>query len=276
MIEPDTNFPNAHILIAEDEDGTRMALVRALQLLGYAIDGVANGAEAVKQLASAPYDLLLLDLKMPEMDGVQVMDVLQHAYPELSVIILTANPTLDSAIAAVKAGAIDYLLKPQSISSIEAAIQRALQRQKVEQQRQHLIGVMKGALESLQTAGTVHLPQEEQPESGREPGLYLDLEQRQVTLYAYDGEQNHFPRLTAELTEHQAAILNCFIHHPRKALTNTELASLALGYNGLSEREAENIIRPHILRLRRKIEEDPTHPHIILSIRGKGYLYSPL
>ena len=65
------------------------------------------------------------------------------------------------------------------------------------------------------------------------------------------------------------------VQHPHKVLSNLEISREALGYQNLTEIEAERIIRPHILKLRRKIEADPHNPRLIRSIRGKGYLFSP-
>ena len=78
------------------------------------------------------------------------MDVVREQYPDLQVIILTAYATLDSAITAVKTGAVDYLLKPQRIAQIEEAVQRALKRRLVQDQRQHLIDIIGDAMRTLQ------------------------------------------------------------------------------------------------------------------------------
>lgn len=265
-----SNLP-VRILVVDDEDSTRTVLLRALNLLGYQSEGAGNGRQALERLRSAPFDLMLLDLRMPEMDGVQVMDVVRREYPTLSVIVLTAHATLDSAITAVKAGAVDYLLKPQSISDIQAAIQRALKRTSAERQRQHLIDVIGGALHALQTEdeNTFTLPH--LPAQNANNNITFDPELRRLTIRT----ETRPATLEVELTSHQADILSYMFQHPQKALTSQEIANKALGYNDLSEIEAERIVRPHILRLRRKIEIDPANPRLIRSVRGKGYLFSP-
>ena len=263
--------PKPRILIVEDEATTRKAITQALNLMGYQADGVASGSEALDKLSTAPYDLMLLDLRMPKMDGVEVMKRGREAHSDLLVIVLTAHATLESAIAAVRSGAADYLLKPCSIREIEAAISRALRyRQKRLGKRQHLIRVMTEALEALQV--------EESPNSFSPPDrserflqcgpVSLDREKRLVVV-AGDGSGN----FDAELTENEGALLAYLMQQADTVLSCGKLAQGALGYE-VSEREAEEIVRPHISRLRKKVEPDPSHPRLIRTIRGKGYLFS--
>ncbi len=258
----------ARVLIADDEENARLVLSRALELLGYQVEGVSDGRQAMQRLAAASYDVLLLDLRMPEVDGVQVMEYVRQSCPGLAVIVLTAHATLDSAITAVKAGVVDYLLKPQRIAEIEEAVQRALRRRSGERQRQRLIGVMEEALQKLQ-APEAWGPDGAEPVTRR--GLALDFEQRKLTIHPEDGGE---PRVV-ELTGDQAAILAFMAAHAGKALSNREIAGAALGYADLSEKEAERIVRPHILRLRRKIEPDPCQPAFLRTVRGVGYAFFP-
>jgi DNA-binding response OmpR family regulator len=86
---------------------------------------------------------------------------------------------------------------------------------------------------------------------------------------------NSSPHRTVELTVDQAAILTYFIHHPHHALSNREIAHAVLGYEHLDEIQSCSIVRPHVLRLRRKLEEDGDRPTILRTIRGAGYVFSP-
>jgi DNA-binding response OmpR family regulator len=265
------------ILVVDDEENTRIVLARALELLGYQLDSASDGKQALERLEQFDYDLILLDLKMPEMDGVQVMEYIRHERPDLPVIVLTAHATLESAIQAVKAGATDYLLKPQRIADIQEAIQNGLKRRVVRQQRERLIAVMQGALSALQEdeeeiSAPSGVPL---PHTIRAKSISLDPERRRVVIYSGDADESRVDELVADLTANQAAILSFMILHPQKVLTSLDLACDALGYRNLSEREAEGIVRPHIARLRRKIEADSSRPKLIRSVRGKGYLFSP-
>ncbi|RPI53666.1 MAG: response regulator, partial [Chloroflexi bacterium] len=164
-------IPKARILVVDDEPTTRRAVARALGLSGYEAESAASGEQALELLAARPYDLLLLDLRMPGMDGVEVMARAQERHPNLLIIVFTAHATVHSAVEAVRAGAVDYLLKPSTIRDIEAAVARALERQRERLRRQHLIQVMAEALAALQAeddldAGTPHLAGERFLRSG--------------------------------------------------------------------------------------------------------------
>ncbi|MGD1994232.1 MAG: response regulator transcription factor [Anaerolineae bacterium] len=263
--------PTPQILVVEDEAPTREALVRALDLVGYQVDGAASGVVALEKLESNHYDLMLLDLRMPELDGVEVMKYTQKNHPDLLVVVLTAHATLESAISAVRAGASDYLIKPCRIQEIETTIARALEDRRAQLKRQHLIGVISEAVDVLQ--GKQDVRDEGSPwESERFArcrSVMLDRERRRVVI-----EEDQQTNREAELTENETAILTHMMHFPDTILTCQEMARSALNYD-LCEREAQNIVRPHISRLRRKIEADHTRPRLIRTIRGKGYVFSP-
>ena len=269
------------ILLVDDEKSTRLVIGRSLQLCGYQVDDAADGRLALNCLENGCYDVMLLDLNMPELNGGQVMDIVREQYPDLQVIILTAHATLESAIAAVKTGAADYLLKPQSITQIKEAVQRALKRRFDKTQRLHLINIIGDALDTLQADfhSAESYPADPAETTANIPielnGMLFDPEQRRLITYAEsDSQENPIPR-TSELTAHQCAILSFMVANPQKVLSNLEIARQALGYQKISELEADRIVRPHILKLRRKIEADPSNPCLIRSIRGKGYLFSP-
>jgi DNA-binding NtrC family response regulator len=116
------------ILVVDDEYTTRSAVARALSLLGYKAHAAGSGSEALSELAACEYDLMLLDLRMPGMDGMEVLAQARQSYPDLLVIVLTAYATPAGAVEAMRAGAADYLLKPCSLEEIEAAISGALER----------------------------------------------------------------------------------------------------------------------------------------------------
>ncbi|MBN1660522.1 MAG: response regulator transcription factor [Anaerolineae bacterium] len=265
-------IPGARVLIVDDEETTRRAITRALELTGYEAEGVASGEHALARLASSSYDLMLLDLRMPGMDGVDVMHRVAARYPDLLVIVFTAHATVDSAIEAVRAGAVDYLLKPTSVREVHAAVSRALEQRREKLRRRHLIRVMAEALAALQA---------EEAHDHRQAGtrgerflhagpVALDMEKRLVVVSRPDVRDS----LDAELTENEAALLGCLMENPGAPLSCRVLAATALGYDVI-EAVARGIVRPHISRLRKKIEFDPTHPTLVRTIRGQGYLFTP-
>jgi DNA-binding response OmpR family regulator len=265
-------IPDARVLVVEDEEITRRAITRALGLTGYETEGVAGGEQALARLATSSYDLMLLDLHMPGLDGVEVMRRVAALYPDLLVIVFTAHATVDSAIEAVRAGAVDYLLKPTSIRDVQAAISRALEQRREKMRRRHLIRVMADALAALQ-AEEAH----EQRRAGSRRGRFLhagpvslDLEKRLVVVSGADGRRS----FDAELTENEAALLGCLMENEGTPLSCRALAATALGYD-VTEAAARDIVRPHISRLRKKLELDPARPALVRTVRGQGYLFAP-
>ena len=265
-------IPQARILVVDDEPTTREAIVRGLILMDYRVDEAASGSQALDKLSALPYDLVLLDLRMPGMDGVEVMKRVQETRPGLLVIVLTAHASLESAIVAVQSGAADYLLKPCSIRDIEAAIAHALQRRRKDLTRQHLVGVIAKAVEALQVEEERDTPASpDRPVRFHRCGpVALDLEKHLAVVRGPDDVGS----LNTVLTTSEAALLAYLMQHPDTVFSCRQLARAALGYD-VSGREAQRIVRPHIFRLRKKIEPDPAHPRLIRTIRGKGYLLSP-
>jgi DNA-binding response OmpR family regulator len=265
--------PEAHVLIVEDEPTTRKAVGRVLSLMDCQVDEAASGSEALTKLASASYDLMLLDLRLPEVDGVEVMKRAQEICPELLVIVFTAHGTFESAVAAVKAGAIDYLIKPCSNREIEAAVNRALERCRERLHRQYLLRVIGEAAEVLRgkEKGNAHSRVDQAERFLRCGSTILDREKSLVFIVSVDGMTNH----SAELTLREAELLGYLMQHSEVAFSCRKLARAAFDYD-VSSQEAQKIIRPHISRLRRKIEPDPADPSLIHTVRGKGYVFTPL
>ncbi len=247
------------LLIADDEEHTRTALVRAFQLKGYICRGAFNGKDALTILDEENFDLLLLDLRMPEMDGVAVMKAVKKRHPNLIIIVLTAHASLESAITAVKAGAADYLIKPQSINDLDIAIQRALSERAPHIHRDQLISFMQQSLEKLKEEPVI-------PHSEINSSLFIDLDNHQIIIKKNNQQKK------VDLTPDQTRILFYLNENYGKVITCREITLNILGYPDLSEKEAENMVRPHILRIRRKIETNPKDPRILRTIRGCGYV----
>ncbi len=267
----------ARILVVDDENSTRLVMARALQLSGYHVETAENGQKAIDCLSTSSFDVMLLDLNMPVLDGNQVMDVVREQYPHLQVIILTAHASLDSAITAVKTGAVDYLLKPQSISQIKQAVQTAMKRRFQQTQHENLLEILGLAIQTLQPEPGLNSRLMPAPEGIEPPvtlpGFLFEPALQRVTIYTDDLIHGTSSSRTTQLSSHQSAILSRLLRRPNQALTCLEISRSALGYHHLTQAEAEYIIRPHIFKLRQKIETDPANPQRIKSVRGKGYLF---
>src|SRR5215470_3762734 len=114
------------ILIVDDEAVVRRVLGEALSRTGLTVELASSGAAALERLEQPGIDLLLLDLQLGDIDGVGVLQAARQRWPDLPIIMLTAHGSLPSAIAAVRAGAADYLLKPISIATLRDVVNRVL------------------------------------------------------------------------------------------------------------------------------------------------------
>ncbi len=263
--------PRARLLVVDDEANLRAGLRNLLSLMGYHVEEAASGHRALKLLESAPYDLMVLDIRMPGMDGTEVMHRARQMHPDLSIIVLTAHASLESAIAAVKSGAADYMLKPFNVEDLAAAISQTLQKRAEQLRRQQLLNLIGHALDTLDQAERPAAPPPSPPtppERFLHTGpLTLD---RQKRLAVMQGD----PPRTVELTEGETAILAVLMEHPNQVLSCSQLVHAAMGYD-LDEQETQNQVRLYVFRLRRKIETDPGKPHLIRTVRGRGYFLTP-
>src|SRR5882724_5838054 len=116
----------ARLLIVDDEAALMTALCKTLELEGYITTGFTSAREALKQLADREFDILLTDLMMPEMDGLALLRAAQEIDRNLVGIVMTGHGTIDTAVEAMKVGALDYILKPFKLSGILPVLSRAL------------------------------------------------------------------------------------------------------------------------------------------------------
>jgi DNA-binding NtrC family response regulator len=118
----------ASILLVDDDVAFRHVLSGELERLGFCVASVATGAEALRMLADAPREIVLLDLRLPDMSGLDVLRAVREANPGTEVIMLTGHGSIDTAIASIRQGAFDYVAKPCPLDELEIRIQRALER----------------------------------------------------------------------------------------------------------------------------------------------------
>ena len=118
----------SRLLIVDDEKNIRLTLSQTLDRMGVTVDTAVNGEEALEKLALGDYHLVLLDLRLPGMDGMEVLRQLRDLRPEARVIIITAYGTVESAVEAMKLGAVDFIQKPFSPKEIRDLVQRVIDR----------------------------------------------------------------------------------------------------------------------------------------------------
>ncbi len=272
-----TTAPNAplpaQILVVDDEPHVCTAVARALNLMGYETQEANSGYVALQRLNDRAFDLMILDMHMPEMDGIEVMRFAHQQQPDLLILVLTGHATLESAIAAVKSGAADYLLKPVVIADIAAAVDTALRSRAGQFQQKYWlrqVGEAVGEVVDALRRAEVPLPTPVAVQPAAERFLHtgpmtLDRSKRLLVI-------SEEPPRIVELSKGEALVLALLMEYPDQVLSCRQLVHTAWGYE-LDERESQSVVRPYIFRLRQKIEKDPNHPQVIQTVRGSGYLF---
>ncbi len=264
-------FDRPKILVVDDEEVTRLSLAEILSLEGYRVASARNGEEALQKLEEETFDLVLADLVMKEVDGLQVMEAAKRLSPDTVVIMLTAYGSLESAIQAMRRGAYDYLIKPCGAQEIVASVESGLARQRQERRRQELVAKVEEMLRALKAEEEEdEIPtvaskgdQSKRARFLQSGGIIVDLQKHIATLHGQ----------LLNLTPTEFRLLACLMGRADQVLSCRDLVREVQNYD-CDEREARDIIRVHIRRLRQKIEPDPAHPRYILNVRGVGYMFA--
>jgi DNA-binding response OmpR family regulator len=224
------------ILVIEDDPAVRAGIVDALRYAGYAALEADEGPGGLESAVRANYDLLLLDLVLPGLDGLEILKEVRRTRPTLPVIILTARGGEDERIAGLRLGADDYVVKPFSVKELLARVEAVMRR----------------------TPG--------RPDEVADvpfPAGVADVGRRQVR---YDDGGR------CELTEREAALLRYLAGNAGRPVARDEILASVWRVNpaGFETRT----IDMHVARLREKLRDDPSAPRVILTVRGKGYMFA--
>jgi len=258
---------DARILLVDDEASIRLTLGALLERNGYDVTSAESGEQAVQLLERQPFDLLLTDLKMPGIDGMQVVAAARQRQPDVAVIVLTGYGSLESAIAGLHQQIFDYVLKTSTPDQVIARVKAGLEARAQQQREQQLLEVVGSALNELRTEQHTHGPNQSAAPNERvfTVGMFqLDTWRQEATLAGR----------TLTLTPTEFRVLLCLAEHAGTMLSYAQLVRGAQGYDA-GEIEASELIKPHIHHLRQKLEPDSSIPRYILNVRGKGYLLSP-
>jgi heavy metal response regulator len=181
------------ILVVEDEHKISMYVKRGLEEQGYAVDAAYNGADALDWAVAAPYDLIILDILLPKMDGLSVCEELRKRGDATPILMLTARDAIDDRVAGLDAGADDYLVKPFAMKELLARV-RALTRRLADAPKSPVIKV-------------------------------ADLELDTLTHYVKRGDKS------IKLTAKEYAVLECLMREPERVLTRTMIAEHVWNYD---------------------------------------------
>ena len=244
---------NTKILIVDDETAERITLGEVLRLEGYQITLAASGEEALTiARQESPFDLAILDLRLPGIDGLQVLDGLHQVSQDTVIILITGYGTLETAIQALRKGAYDFLLKPCPVEEVLSAVRRATSELQAGQHRRELVGQLQTTLQELISSEPSSEKQAQAPR--KQAGDILSVGDvvidRSKHLVTYLGNP-------VDLTPTEFRLLDCMISRADEVCTPQELVRCAQGYE-TDAWGARSIVRVHIRRLRRKIEPEPS------------------
>jgi two-component system response regulator MprA len=224
----------ARVLVVDDEPAVRDSLTRTLRFEGYQVAEAADGVDALAFVQSAQPDLLVLDVMMPRMDGLETCRRLRSAQVHVPVLMLTARDSVGDRVSGLDAGADDYLVKPFALQELLARVRALLRRSQL-----------------ATPAG------EPDPAALTFADLTLNPSTREV-------RRGSRP---IELTRTEFSMLEAFLRHPRLVLTRTQLFELVWGYDF---GPGSNSLDVYVGYLRRKLEAE-NEPRLIHTIRGVGY-----
>jgi DNA-binding response OmpR family regulator len=251
------------ILVVDDEKAARKSLADILRLEGYEVDAVEDGAGALTLLGEYHFDLMLLDIRMPGMGGVEVMQRAVEISPSTQIILLTAHGSMESAIEALRFGAHDYLIKPSSPQEILSSVASALAQQAESQHKRILIDQLETSLQQLKDVeGVSQTNVVGQRVVNLPDGVMVDLARREI----WRGND----RVT--LTPTEGKLLKVLFENKGRVMTHKDLVFLVQGYE-ITDWEAPEVLRPLVSRLRRKLSTFPNGENWIVNVRGTGYVF---
>ena len=251
------------ILVVDDEKAARKSLADILRLEGYDVDAAEDGPKALKLLANKNYDLMLLDIRMPGMDGVEVMQRAIEISPDMQIIMLTAHGSMESAIEVLRFGADDYLIKPSSPQEILSSVASALAHHAETQHKRLLINQLENSLQQLKDVeGVSKVNVVGQRVVALPDGVMVDLARREI----WRGND----RVT--LTPTEGKLLKVLFENKGHVMTHKDLVFLVQGYE-ITDWEAPEVLRPLVSRLRRKLSVFPNGDSWVVNVRGTGYLF---
>ena len=227
----------SHILVAEDQVDIRDLIVLNLQQAGHAVTAVADGRAALASQEERASDLLILDLMMPLLDGLEVCKALRARGRATPILMLTAKSTELDRVLGLELGADDYLTKPFSMAELLARVKALLRR-----------------AELLRAAAAA-------------PAATQAVRNGELDILPVRREARVAGRLL-EFTALEFDLLLHFAGHPGQVFSRTQLLDAVWGY---SHEGYEHTVTTHINRLRAKLEQDPMSPRFILTVRGAGY-----
>ena len=236
MIMNNLTEQDTSILLVEDEESMAIGLQYNLTEEGYAVEWVTDGRQAMEKVNKKKYDLVILDIMLPYLDGFQVAERIRRTDIQLPILILTARTSAEDRVKGLEAGADDYLTKPFHLEELMLRIKRMLKRKRWYQNA--------ARVDPVYTIGTVEIN--------------------------FENFVCHKEKKSFNLTLREAMVLKYLIEHKNQIISRQELLENVWGISSEVETRTVDIF---ISRLRKHLEENPSKPVFIKSVRGAGYIF---
>ena len=226
------------ILLVEDEENLQEALKLNLEMEGYEVSSAFTGPAALKALQNEYFDLVILDVMLPEIDGISVLETLRLQHTALPVLILSAKSTSADKVLGLKKGADDYLTKPFNLEELLLRVQKLIEKNKL--------------LQDKETIGSTY-------SFGNNA---VDFKALEATNYKGD---------KIELSKKEAMLLKLLVENKNEVVTREKILQAVWGYNVYpTTRTIDNFI----LSFRKYFEQDSRQPRYFHSVRGMGYKFT--
>jgi two-component system, OmpR family, response regulator len=252
------------VLLVEDDDRARELLADVLAGAGYQVTTAASGEVALELLERQDVDVVVTDINMRRVDGVQVLEAAREKPWPPHVILLTGFSSLETSIAALRAGAHDYLLKPCSPPDLLACVARAVQRRAAEIRQASALQSIAQGLAQLRQLEPDSTPTPAAPPSTAEaPERFLRIGALLIDCFrhaiSFRGEALH-------VTPLEYALLRCLAEDEGRVIGYAEIVRRTHGHT-VEETEAHTLLKAHVRNLRRKLD-----PAYLVNVRGTGYM----
>ncbi|MFQ5434396.1 MAG: response regulator transcription factor [Anaerolineae bacterium] len=260
----ESNISPGRILIVDDEANIRSGLRAVLTRAGHEVQDVDSVAAALSLLPSFACETAIVDVRMPGGSGIELLRQIRQQWPHISVIMLTGQGTLESAMTAVREGAFDYLLKPAQPAEIRRVANLAITTARRRREHERLVQTLQAGLQRLETLPP--LSETLVAQTAVSP-RFLRVSQLVIDTQAYTVACGDNP---VPLTPTEYKLLVTLAAQLGIAISYTDLARQVLDYEA-EPWEAKELVKRHVFSLRQKIEDDPSLPQMLLNVRGVGY-----
>lgn len=280
----DSNNETARVLVVDDEGAIRYSVSKTLQRIGYEVDEASSGEEALDMMGKREYDVILTDIRMPGLTGVELLRRIKDVSPDGIVILMTGYASLGTAVESLRLGAHDYLIKPSSSQDIRQSVARGIERSRNLKRRRALLDAIRSNVFELtradvDNANAVYNEDDELSAAGALPNESAPTEpiSSNMTLgplTIYPGRyQISVGDQPIDLTPTEFDLLLYLAAHRGRVVSCHELVREVRGY-AVDEAEAREVIRPHVSNLRRKLKQTGQDADLIVNVRGIGYRLS--